>query len=107
MIKHDSENTRFKTRRLTELGEIVKEAERVLLGGRGGFASDVLKVEVVRPGQQPLTLIDTPGLIQSHNEGREYIDLVRRIVDDWILQRGRGGKSGSSEAVGSDNCKGG
>ena len=79
-------NVRFKTRRLTELGKIVKEAENVLLGGRGGFASDVLKVEVVRPGQQPLTLIDTPGLIASHNEGREYIDLVRRIVDDWIKQ---------------------
>ena len=79
-------NLRFKTRRLAELGKIVKEAETVLLGGRSGFASDVLKVEVVRPGQQPLTLIDTPGLIQSHNEGREYIDLVRRIVDDWIQQ---------------------
>ncbi|EXJ75299.1 uncharacterized protein A1O5_01995 [Cladophialophora psammophila CBS 110553] len=79
-------NARFKSRRLSELGQIVKEAEKWLLGGRGGFASDVLKVEVVRPHQQPLTLIDTPGLIASHNEGREYIDLVRRIVDDWIKQ---------------------
>lgn len=57
-----------------------------MLGGRGGFSSDVLKVEVIRPNQQPLTLIDTPGLIVSHEEGRDYIDLVRRIVDDWIQQ---------------------
>ncbi|OAL40381.1 hypothetical protein AYO20_00117 [Fonsecaea nubica] len=80
------QNARFKSRRLAELGQIIKEAEKWLLGGRGGFARDVLKVEVVRPHQQPLTLIDTPGLIASHNEGREYIDLVRRIVDDWIKQ---------------------
>jgi hypothetical protein len=79
-------SVRFKTRRLTELGKIVKEAENVLLGGRGGFSADVLKVEVVRPDQQPLTLIDTPGLIASHNDGREYIDLVHRIVNDWIKQ---------------------
>ncbi|EXJ55311.1 hypothetical protein A1O7_08238 [Cladophialophora yegresii CBS 114405] len=79
-------NVRFKPRRLTELGKLVKEAESVLLGGRGGFSADVLKVEVVRPDQQPLTLIDTPGLIASHNEGREYIDLVQQIVDDWIKQ---------------------
>lgn len=80
-------NAKFRSRKLTELGSMVREAEKILgLSGRAGFARDVLRVEVVRPNQQPLTLIDTPGLIASHNEGREYIDLVRHIVDEWIKQ---------------------
>lgn len=64
---------------------MVKEAEKKLgLTGRSGFARDKLRVVVTRPDQQPLTLVDTPGLISSHNDGREYIDLVKDIVDGCI-----------------------
>ncbi len=81
-------NARIRSRKLTELAAMIMEAEKILgLSGRAGFAGDWLRVEVTRPKQQPITLIDTPGLIGSHNEGREYIDLVNRIVGGWIKQR--------------------
>ncbi|KIX04454.1 uncharacterized protein Z518_05322 [Rhinocladiella mackenziei CBS 650.93] len=80
-------NVRFRSRRLTELASMVKDAEKIFgLNGRSGFVRDVLRLTIIRPNQQPLTIIDTPGLIASHNEGREHIELVNQIVGGWIKQ---------------------
>ena len=66
---------------------MVKEAEKKLgLGNNQSFARDVLLVQITGQGYQPLTLVDLPGLIESHSQGSEHIKYVKSIVDEWITQ---------------------
>ena len=79
---------KFATRDLNQLPVIIKEAEKRLgLSGNQGFARDVLRVQITGPDYPPLTLVDLPGLIESHSQGREYIKLVKEIVDEWIVEK--------------------
>ena len=67
---------------------MIKEAEKELeLSGNQGFAKDVLRVQITGPDYQPLTLVDLPGLIESHSQGRDQIRFVREIVDKWITEK--------------------
>jgi hypothetical protein len=66
---------------------MIKEAEKKLgLGNNQSFARDVLLVQITGQNYQPLTLVDLPGLIESHSRGSEHIKYVKSIVDDWITQ---------------------
>ena len=79
---------KFATRDLTQLSTMITEAEKKLgLNGNQGFARDVLRVQITGPDYQPLTLVDLPGLIESHSQGREHIRLVKEIVDGWITEK--------------------
>jgi hypothetical protein len=67
---------------------MIKEAEKKIgLSGNQDFAKDVLRVQITGPDYPPLTLVDLPGLIESHSQGREHIRLVKEIVDNWITQK--------------------
>lgn len=81
-------DAKFITRDLNQLPVIIKEAEKRLgLSGNQGFARDVLRVQITGPDYPPLTLVDLPGLIESHSQGRDYIKLVKEIVDEWIIEK--------------------
>jgi hypothetical protein len=67
---------------------MIKEAEKELgLIGNQGFAKDVLRVQITGPDYQPLTLVDLPGMIESHSQGRDHIRTVNQIVDKWITEK--------------------
>lgn len=68
---------------------MVAEAERAMGiskdASRGStFSKDILKVEISRPDQQPLTLVDLPGLIQVDNRDGADVEMVKDIVDEYI-----------------------
>jgi hypothetical protein len=48
------------------------------------FSKDILKVEISRPDQQPLTLVDLPGLIQVDNRDGADVEMVKDIVDEYV-----------------------
>ena len=78
---------RFVNRDLQQLPAMIKEAEQKLgLGTNQGFARDQLQVQITSRTHQPLTLVDLPGLIESHSRGSEHIKYVKSIVDSWITQ---------------------
>lgn len=75
----------FSVTTFDQLPELIKEAEKTMgLSSSSGFSGDVLKVQIMGPDVEPLTLVDLPGLIESDSRGKENIDFIRSIVDRWI-----------------------
>lgn len=52
------------------------------------FARDVLSIEIEGPSRPQLTLVDLPGLIQSHSKGvtEADVEMVKEITDHYISQ---------------------
>ena len=51
------------------------------------FSRDILRVQISGPDHSPLTLVDLPGIIESHSKNKGNIDLIKSVVDEWITQR--------------------
>jgi hypothetical protein len=72
-----------------QLPNMVAEAERAMglqkdLAKSSRFSKDILKVEIWRPDQQPLTLVDLPGMIQVDNRKGADVAMVKDIVNAYI-----------------------
>lgn len=52
------------------------------------FTRDVLSVEISGPNRPQLTLVDTPGIIQSSTKTatEEDVVIIQKLVDDYIKQ---------------------
>lgn len=57
------------------------------IGNTKSFSKDILRIQIVGPHHQPLTLVDLPGIIEAHSEGRENIEMIKSLVDEWISEK--------------------
>jgi hypothetical protein len=74
----------------SNLPEIIAAASKLIFNGiaqRNMFASDVLKVEIRGKEQQPLEILDLPGLINNDRTDGRDIRAVENIVKTHIQKR--------------------
>lgn len=72
-----------------QLPSLVEEAKAVmgLTGAGRAFSSDVLRIEVSKPSNPHLTVVDLPGLIHSENKTQSKTDIitVSNLVSSYML----------------------
>ncbi len=76
----------------SDLPEIVAAAGRVIFAQapqaqRPEFADDILRIEISGKDQQPLEILDTPGLINNDKRNGKDIEEVANIVKTHIQKR--------------------
>jgi GTPase SAR1 family protein len=76
----------------SDLPEIVAAAGRVIFAQapqvqRPEFSDDILKIEISGKDQQPLEILDTPGLINNDKRNGKDIEEVANIVKTHIQKR--------------------
>jgi Dynamin central region/Dynamin family len=71
-----------------DLPRLIEEAQRQMgISNNKSFSRDLLRLQISGPDHSPLTLVDLPGIIESHSKHKDNIGLIKSVVDEWIMQR--------------------
>lgn len=66
------------------LADAEKSMEKAAKANRGPFFEDVLQIRYSGPDLPSLTIVDLPGIIQTHTSGPRAVQTVRGLVEGYM-----------------------